>query len=336
MPTETQSQTKTKKKSSAVWLTVLLLFVCVAATTFALMGRMNNYQVDDSGAIDITGDGEQPGNNSDNSGDNSGSGQSGDGSGQTDGDGDGDSTGNGGSGGETDNTPEATPTPVPTPTPIPARPGFESSDENVVWSTDTQVEIFRVSYENGQQEITVNSADGDKLIAPGTENSYTFKLKNTGNVPVDYTVEVDAFVTPGDYTIPVDARLARYDGLWVVGGSEEWVDTAALDAAEDSDSLSAGNFTYYTLDWRWPFDGNDELDTLLGSAEEDITLTIVIRTVATANTDGGGGLTPPQTGDLSMGTLWAILAGGSLVMILILLFTRKKEDETSETEGARQ
>lgn len=327
MPAETQE--KKSKKSSAVWLVVLLLFVCVAATTFALMGRMNNYQMDDSGAIDITGDGEQTGNNSDNSGDNSGSGQS---------------TQPTPDAQVTPSAPSATsqgtattlPSPLPTATPVPAHPGFEASDDNTMWSTDTQVEIFRVSYENDRQEITVNSSDGDKLIAPGTENSYTFKLKNTGDVPVDYTVEVDAFITPGEYAIPVDTRLARYDGLWVVGGSEEWVDTAALDAAEDTDSLGVGRFTYYTLDWRWPFDGNDELDSLLGSAEEDITLTIVIRTVATANAEASGGITPPQTGDLSMSTLWAILAGASFVMILILLFTRKKDDETSETEGALQ
>ena len=326
MPAETQE--KKSKKSSAVWLVVLLLFVCVAATTFGLMGRMNHYQMDDSGAIDITGDGEQTGNHGGNSGGGDNSGQA------------------------TQPTPDAqvtpsapsstspgtaAPLPSPTATLIPAHPGFEASDETTVWSTDTQVEIFRVSYENDRQEITVNSSDGDKLIAPGTENSYTFKLKNTGDVPVDYTVEVDAFVTPGEYTIPVNTRLARYDGLWVVGGSEEWADTAALDAAEDADSLGVGKFTYYTLDWRWPFEGNDELDTLLASADEDITLTIVIRTVATANAEASGGITPPQTGDLSMSTLWAILAGGSFCMILILLFVSKKEKkQEDETEGALQ
>lgn len=328
MPAETQE--KKSKKSSAVWLVVLLLFVCVAATTFALMGRMNHYQMDDSGAIDITGDGEQTGNDGNNSGNDDNSGQATQPTPDVQ---------------TTPSAPSATPqstalpllTPAPTPTLVPANPGFEASDETTVWSTDTQVEIFRVSYENDRQEITVNSSDGDKLIAPGTENSYTFKLKNTGDVPVDYTVEVDAFVTPGDYTIPVQTRLARYDGLWVVGGSEEWVDTAALDGAEDADSLGVGKFTCYTLDWRWPFEGNDELDTLLASADEDITLTIVIRTGATANAEASGGITPPQTGDLSMSTLWAILAGGSFCMILILLFVSKKEKkQEDETEGALQ
>jgi hypothetical protein len=38
----------------------------------------------------------------------------------------------------------------------------------------------------------------------------------------------------------------------------------------------------YILQWRWPFDIDDEYDTMLGNlaVEEDISLTIVIRTTA--------------------------------------------------------
>ncbi|WP_165247617.1 hypothetical protein [Adlercreutzia sp. ZJ141] len=54
-----------------------------------------------------------------------------------------------------------------------------------VWSTETQVDLFRSSYNN-----TVASADGDKLIAPGTTNRYDFTLRNNAEVPLGYEVSL--------------------------------------------------------------------------------------------------------------------------------------------------
>lgn len=170
--------------------------------------------------------------------------------------------------------------------------GFEVSDETVIWGTNTIVDIFRVSYENGDQVVTVQSSNEDKLIAPGTENSYVFKLKNTGNVPMYYELDVDAYFTPGDLKIPVTLRLSRYDGKWIAGGVDHYAEVPALDQAQDSSTLGTGKYTYYTLDWKWPFEsGNDELDTMLGNlaVDEDLLFTIEIHTVAEAM---GGGDTP--------------------------------------------
>lgn len=215
-------------------------------------------------------------------------------------------------------------------TSAPTRPGFEASDDQTVWATDTRVEIFRVSYVNGEQQVTVHSNDGDRLIAPGTENSYVFKLKNTGNAALQYALEVNATVTGAD-TLPVTARLSRYDGHWVTGDKDTYTDLAELDAAADQADLGAGRFAYYTLDWQWPFEGDDSLDTLLGnlSTERDITLTIEIKTVATLheNPDDDSGLRAPQTGEESRTALWIALAAGSFCMLLFFLFFREKEDK---------
>lgn len=206
--------------------------------------------------------------------------------------------------------------------------GFESYDDKTTWSTNTQVEIFRVSYVNGEQFVTVNSGNGDKVIAPGTENTYTFKLKNTGNVALDYTVELDAYFTPADIKIPIVARLNRYDGAWVVGGKKDYAAVSVLDAAEDSEVLGAGKYTYYTLDWRWPFEGgDDELDTMLGNLadEQDLTFTIVIKTTATEslNPDDDSGLTPPyQTGDEA--SLRLVLVGVLVIALIGLLSYKSK------------
>ena len=161
---------------------------------------------------------------------------------------------------------------------------FSVSDDNTIWGTNTKVDIFRTSYENGQHNITVASGNGDKIIAPGTENSYTFKLKNSISVPMDYTVTVNAWFTPDDVSIPVTCRLSRYDGHWVAGGDAAWLYVPAFDGAEDTAVLSPESYVTYTLDWQWPFEGNDALDTALGQRanEEDLSLTIEIVTTATA------------------------------------------------------
>lgn len=219
-----------------------------------------------------------------------------------------------------------------------AKPGFEAGDDKTVWTTDTPIEIFRISYENGEPVITVNSDDGEKVIAPGTSNSYTFKLKNTGNTSIDYRLTVDAYFTPSDLRIPIRAKLSRYDGRWLVGSADGYGTVDALDAVEDSASLSAGRYTYYTLEWEWPFEsGDDAYDTLLGNraTEEDLLFTVVLRTTAEEG-GGGGGIEPPKTGD-SLGTIFwgALIAGGMTVLLIVVIPGRRRDsDDDSRTAEA--
>lgn len=298
-------------------MSVLVLFICVAATSIALTSRINGFLLDDKGAISLITEAEET------------------------------------TAKETEVEPETTiETEAQTDAPQNdspetkkpqvvqnANPGFEVGDDNTIWTTDTKIEIFKLSYENGEANITVQSSDGEKVFAPGTENSYTFKLKNTGNVALDYTVDIDAYVTPADKVIPVVARINRYDGQWIVGASDSYVDIPALDKAADSATLGAGKYTYYTLDWQWPFEsGNDEYDTLLGNlaAEgEDITLTIVIKTTAEADyTEAGSpGITPPQTGDINQTELWLIMGGISAVLFVVMIVAQKSDERKKRAEA---
>lgn len=210
-----------------------------------------------------------------------------------------------------------------------SHPGFEVNDDNTAWRTNTEVEIFRVSYENGQHVVTVKSADGQKIIAPGTENSYTFKLKNTGDVALDCNVKVDAYFTPAGFSVPIKGRVSRYDGKWVVGSADSYADVDLLDKTEDSMTLAAGRYIYYTLDWMWPYESDDDaLDTLIGNmaADEALTFTIVITTTATESDDQGGGILPPPTGDSGC-TPWILLLVVSPAVLLLLLFAPKRGRE---------
>lgn len=328
-------------KYKEIWLSALILFVCVASTTIAFMSRLNGYLLDDSGAIPLIGEGseevsyhvgekEQEAVSSEQASSDAS---------------------------EAHNTEQplekgetvsvkldkvlapSTQTTVQR-TQFESEPGFEAEDTQVVWNHNTQVEIFRVSYADKEQTITVHSADGDKVIAPGTENSYTFKLKNTGNVALDYTVEVEAFFTPEDVVIPVTGRISRYDGTWIVGGQAEYTPASAWNNAKDQATLGAGKYTYYTLDWLWPFEsGNDALDTSLGNLAvgQDLVFTIVIKTTATGsmNPQDSSGITPPQTGDTSNLALWIVLAAVSFALLLFLIFysCRERKDTHTEAKG---
>lgn len=294
-----------KRKSSAVWLVVLILFICVAATTMAFLSRLDNFLLDDSGAISLMGDSDKDNQSS--------ATQSG--------------SENAGSNSQQGNK-------------KPTNPGFEASDDNTVWSTNTKVEIFRISYENGEKVVTVQSDGGDKVIAPGTENSYVFKLKNTGDVALDYTVEIDAFCTPQGTEIPIESRVNRYDGKWVAGSGEQYADVAQLDKAEDNATLGAGRYTYYTLDWLWEFEsGNDERDTALGNlaTEQDLLFTIVIKTTATesANPNDQSGISAPQMGDNTHFTLLVTLAICSFVVMISLIIYERREKRRENAEAKK-
>ena len=157
-----------------------------------------------------------------------------------------------------------------------------------IWGTSTQVDIFKVEYENGTHEVTVAGKNNEKVIAPGTENTYTFAVKNIAADKVDYKIIVEAFITGLDgtgKTIPVQARLLGQQG-WMVGGDTEYRPVLELDGAEESAILFYKQHATYTLQWQWPFeqdlngDGNiddgDELDTWLASQNQDFSLTIRI------------------------------------------------------------
>lgn len=211
-------------------------------------------------------------------------------------------------------------------------PGFAVKDDVQTWSTNTQIDIFKVTYENGDGEITVRSDNGDKVFAPGTDNSYTFKLINTGDVTLEYGLEVRAYFTPDNIDLPIDARLNRYDGKWLSPEEGAFVDVLLLDGLTDTDRLGAGKYTYYTIDWRWLFEsGHDDIDTMLGNmaVDQDLALTIEINTIAMATEEPGGGITVPDTSDNTNTILWMCLGFGSTLLIVLLVYYKKsvKDEE---------
>ena len=295
----TKDNRKKEKRRLLFWF-VSLLVVSVVATSILTVKIMDKYYYDSSGAIEIspqnphafpeqpTTDAPQP---------------------------------------ETETQPTTSTHTVDKQVAVPTTPGFAVTDENGKWSTNTQINIFKSSYDG------VDSADGSKIIAPGTANSYVFKLANTGDVGLDFTLDIDAFITPDSVHIPVQTRLQRYDSKWIAGDEAIWVDTQSLDTATDKGQLGIGKYVYYTLDWQWPYSDDDTLDTALGNqaVDEDISLTIVIKTTASGDSEAMAGIKIPDTSDNTSVAVWATVAACSTVAIVAIFFfiilTRDKEEE---------
>lgn len=253
---------------------------------------------------------------------------------------------------------------------VPVNPGLVVNDDKQAWGTENCIDLFEEVYSGNGKDITVESSNGDKLIAPGTESEYTFNLKNTGNVAMDYNVTIDASLEFDDQELvlkqlPIGVRLRTYSGEYLLGDGKNWVSLAYLEDYSSSGTLSVNNYAWYTLEWKWLYEEyiidengklvgpvGDEWDTVLGnvSAETPISLKVVISTIATPSKDYDaiGGIEQYHSDDgmfiqrSEMGgqlRFWPIL----LIILLIILIaivaimiwrekSKEKESEDDEFE----
>lgn len=200
-----------------------------------------------------------------------------------------------------------------------------------------EIQVFYAEY-GKDGEITVKSDFGDKVVAPGTENSYNLYVRNVGKVPISYILEAESRITVdvnGQQTeIPIEASFYTPRSSYLLGGEESLENLGKLDGVKDSSGLSPEHQAKYTLCWSWPFDGDDEFDTLLGNlaAEgEELTVKVAFNVTAAYNPNAGGG--SPITGGSSNIGLWVALFVISTFTLIILLFLRKREqdEENSQT-----
>lgn len=204
-----------------------------------------------------------------------------------------------------------------------------------------KIQVFYTEYSN-DGEITVKSDFGDKVVAPGTENRYDLYVRNVGKVPIHYIIEAESHITVdvnGEQTeIPIEASFCTPHGSYLLGGEESLESLGKLDGVKDSSGLSSEHQAKYTLCWSWPFDGDDEIDTMLGNlaAEgEDLTVNVAFNVTASYDPNASGG--SPTTGDTSNIGLWIALFIISTFMLIILLFLGKREndEENSQTRKKR-
>lgn len=225
-----------------------------------------------------------------------------------------------------------------------AKPNMQVWDKDKVWAGETEVEIFKLAYDKDDNTVyfdsgspfSVISSTPDKVVAPGTGNTYEFFLENTGNVPLDYTVKVEAWFgdeddASDDIIIPIYANLKTLEDKYLLGSASAKAPIILLDGIENRGSVGVNKVIPYSLEWEWPFELNDEYDTWLGNlaVDQDITLTIRITTQASYSADPNTDDGIPKTGDESQVLIFGGLMAASGMMLIILLMPRRRREETN-------
>ena len=203
-----------------------------------------------------------------------------------------------------------------------------------------EIQVFYGEYDN-DGNITVQSDFGDQVVAPGTENRYDLYVRNVGKVQIRYLLEAESHITVdvnGEQTeIPIEASFYTPRGRYLLGGEESLEKIGKLDGMQDAWGLSPQHQAKYTLYWSWPFDGDDEFDTLLGNlAAEGEALTIQVAFHVTASYDPNAAGGSPITGDASNIGLWVALFVISTFSLILLLFLRKRENDEENSQTRKE
>lgn len=203
-----------------------------------------------------------------------------------------------------------------------------------------EIQIFHAEYDNNG-ELTVKSDFGDQVVAPGTENSYDIYVRNVGKDPISYILEAQSRITVevnGKQTeIPIEASFYTPRDSYLLGGDNSLENLGKLDGVTDNGGLSPRNQSKYTLTWGWPFDGDDEFDTLLGNlaAEgEELTVSVAFNVTASYDPNAAGGM--PITGDTSSVGLWVAVFVISTFTLIILLFLSKRENDEEKSQTPKE
>lgn len=184
--------------------------------------------------------------------------------------------------------------------------------------------LFQSSYQN------VQSDQGDKVVAPGTETENIIRLKNSVSRKIEYVAVLysikeepalpvvpvlsgSGFADTTNYSLP--NGVSRSQVLRAVTGT-----------------LDGGKIQDFDISWNWNYfdsDARDQVDTALGNRAawdqpDDVTVGLYIVVM-----DEGEKVTSeiPKTGDSNGIYLYFALMAVSAVLLVLLLLERRKESK---------
>ncbi len=188
-----------------------------------------------------------------------------------------------------------------------------------------ETELFSLIYKNKAGDITVESSDGTRVVAPGTADDFTICLRNKEKFPLRYTLTIKAELI-GQYELPMKFWLLGPDSENIVGTGKgsEWADRAELNGVSDSASIGVDESKDYKLHWNWPFEtGDDEYDTFLGNIEgEDVGIKISLHVIAETDPDASVDFWRTSCG---RNLPWIIFIILLLAAIILLIFSLLKD-----------
>ena len=187
------------------------------------------------------------------------------------------------------------------------------------------IDVFSIHYENEQGDITVKGSNGDKVIAPGTDVSYTIRVRNADRFAIDYFFE-PRLEFSSEYELPLLVRILDPEDNYILGSATRWATLDELNEVSHKGTLAKSESAEYVFQWMWPYEGEDDLfDTTLGGSEVDIGLSISFELGAVANTEisANGGLVPSGVAK-NIGLMVAAIVL-AVVCVLLILSVLKRE-----------
>lgn len=157
-----------------------------------------------------------------------------------------------------------------------------------VGELDGSIELFRIEYENEQNEITVRGINADNVVAPGTAVNYDIRLRNNDEMVIDFVMIPEIEFLSGE-EVPVQFKIKDDYGNYILGDEHTWVRSDDMNALQHRGSIHPGEVFTYHVSWQWIFEVDDEqdaYDTYLGSQDGEILpgVRVGISTEAALNT----------------------------------------------------
>ena len=194
---------------------------------------------------------------------------------------------------------------------------------------DESLDVFAIEYENESGEITVKGAEGQKVIAPGTDIEYTLRIRNKDNVALDYSF-TPVLEHTSEHKLPIVVRLLSPNDDYLIGNETTWVKIDELGDKEFSGTILKDESLEYVFQWKWPYEsGDDAYDSFLGSSAESgvVGLDVSFTVHAEANTSAvaNGGIFASPAGRFIVILIIAILLAIAITLLLIYIIKKYRE-----------
>ena len=217
---------------------------------------------------------------------------------------------------------------------------FRVTDNESIWGRKTEISLFHDQYINKTKKVTVQGEDNKKVIAPGTESSYRFIIRNFSKWKAHYQVRLSTAASMPVEKFPVEIRMLNEEG-WITGENGNWRSFDEINAIAEERILNPGQSMEYTLYWRWKYDRDaDEEDTFHGNAmlnpvtetAQMDSCTVTLHTTAAADVSGANGENTEaaehtgtifrkavKTGDTTSIWKWILLMGiAGMVFVIVV------------------
>lgn len=127
--------------------------------------------------------------------------------------------------------------------------GIVVTEDDIGIEKDTKLNIF-----NNEK------FEGEKIIAPHSQGTYKFYIKNKSNRDINYNIK---FSDEMKKFVNMKYRL-KIDNIYIRGNEEGYTTIENLDV--NNVTVPKDSINVFTLEWYW--EDNDELDTKVGTSDE--------------------------------------------------------------------